>query len=224
MAIPGGFIDELVARSDIHSIVSTYVQLKKSGSGYVGLCPFHNEKTPSFHVDGDKQLFYCFGCGTGGGVISFVMKIEHLEFVEAVEYLAKRAGMEVPADREDAVLRQSRKRYIEMHRLAARFYYSMLLTPKGKLALEYFIRRGFDVKTIKQFGLGFAPDSWSELTAELKSKGFSEDELVEAGLSIKNPKGNVYDRFRNRVMFPIIDVKGDVIAFGGRVMDNSVPK
>lgn len=224
MAIPGSFIDELVARSDIFNIVSSYVELKKSGSGYVGRCPFHNEKTPSFRVDADKQLFHCFGCGVGGGVISFVMKIEHLEFVEAVEKLAQRAGMEMPEGTGEASERQGRKRYIEMHRDAARFYYSVLSTPEGTPALEYFSKRGLDVKTIKQFGLGFAPDQWDRLLKNMRSKGYKDDELIDAGLAVRNKTGRVYDRFRNRVMFPIIDIRGDVIGFGGRVMDDSVPK
>lgn len=224
MAVPGSFIDELVMRSDIFSVISSYVELKKSGSGYVGLCPFHNEKTPSFRVDADKQLFHCFGCGAGGGVISFVMKIEHLEFLEAVEKLAQRAGMEMPEGTGDTAERQGRKRYIEMHRDAARFYYSVLSTPDGAPALSYFSKRGLDVKTIKHFGLGFAPNEWDKLTKALRNKGYKDEELIEAGLSVKNKNGRLYDRFRNRVMFPIIDVRGDVIGFGGRVMDDSVPK
>ncbi len=224
MAIPGSFIDELVARSDIFSVVSSYMELKKSGSGYVGLCPFHNEKTPSFRVDTDKQLFHCFGCGVGGGVISFIMKIEHLEFVEAVEKLAQRAGMEMPEGTTDVAERQSRKRYIEMQREAARFYYGVLSKPEGAPALEYFSKRELTVKTIKQFGLGFAPNEWDKLIRSLRSKGYKDEELIEAGLAVKNKNGRVYDRFRNRVMFPIIDIRGDVIGFGGRVMDDSVPK
>ncbi|MDY3617841.1 DNA primase [Agathobaculum sp.] len=219
------FLDELSARSDIVDIVSQYVALKKSGANYFGLCPFHNEKTPSFSVSPDKQIFHCFGCGAGGGVISFVMKAEGLEFPDAVRYLADKAGMQVPeqgvADQRAA---RQRERLLALCKDAARFFYNTLWLPENRPVQDYFLRRGLHRRVMNQFGLGYAPAGWSGLMDAMLAKGYTREELLEAGLVSKNERGSMYDRFRNRVMFPIIDVRGNVIAFGGRVMDDSKPK
>lgn len=219
------FLDELSARNDIVDIVSQYVQLKKSGANYFGLCPFHNEKTASFSVSPDKQIFHCFGCGAGGGVITFVMKAEGLEFPDAVRYLADRAGMQVPeqgeADRQAA---RRRERLYALCKDAARFYYDTLWKPENRAAQQYFIGRGLHRRTMNRFGLGYAPDSFHALMDAMTARGYTRDELMDAGLVSRSEKGRIYDRFRNRVMFPIIDVRGNVIAFGGRVLDDSKPK
>jgi DNA primase len=219
------FLDELAARNDIVEIVSQYVALKKSGANYFGLCPFHNEKTPSFSVSPDKQIFHCFGCGAGGGVITFVMKAEGLEFPDAVRFLAARAGMQVPeqgeADRQAA---QHRERLYALCRDAARYFYSMLWLPENSDVQQYFLKRGLRRRVMNQFGLGYAPDSFHALMDAMAAKGYTREELLDAGLVSRSEKGHLYDRFRNRVMFPIIDVRGNVIAFGGRVMDDSKPK
>ncbi len=219
------FLDELAARNDIVEIVSQYVALKKSGANYFGLCPFHNEKTPSFSVSPDKQIFHCFGCGAGGGVITFVMKAEGLEFPDAVRFLAARAGMQVPeqgeADRQAA---QHRERLYALCRDAARYFYSTLWLPENSAVQQYFLKRGLRRRVMNQFGLGYAPDSFHALMDAMAAKGYTREELLDAGLVSRSEKGHLYDRFRNRVMFPIIDVRGNVIAFGGRVMDDSKPK
>lgn len=225
MAFDRGFLDELSARSDIVDIVSQYVQLKKSGANYFGLCPFHNEKTPSFSVAPDKQIFHCFGCGAGGGVITFVMKAEGLEFPDAVRYLAARAGMEVPEQGEaDRKAARHRDRLYALCKDAARFYYDTLWLPENRAAQQYFLQRGLHRRTMNRFGLGYAPDSFHALLDAMTAKGYTRDEMMDAGLLSRSEKGRVYDRFRGRVMFPIIDVRGNVIAFGGRVLDDSKPK
>ena len=224
MAIDQRFLDELNARCDIVDLVSRYVSLKKSGSNYFGLCPFHNEKTASFSVAPDKQIFHCFGCGAGGGPIRFVMKIEGLEFPDAVRFLAKQYGMEVPEDTADRGQRQRRDRLLELMKEAARWFYAQLHAPRGKAPMEYFVRRSLSKRTMNNFGLGYAPDSFHALLDAMTAKGYSKEELFAAGLIVRSPKGTYYDKFRNRVMFPIIDIRGDVIAFGGRVMDDSKPK
>ena len=224
MAIPESFVQSLVERADIVDVVSRYVKLKRSGSNYFGLCPFHSEKTPSFSVSPDKQIFHCFGCSEGGGVISFIMKIESLGFQEAVKFLADMYGMEVP---EDDYLKESRKRYerlLSLNKEAARYFHSVLMSEEGKAGLEYLLKRGISRKTITNFGLGYALDSWDGLVRAMSEKGYSKNELFEANLVSKNKSGGVYDRFRGRVMFPIIDARGNVIAFGGRVLDGSLPK
>lgn len=225
MAFDRGFLDELSARNDIVDVVSQYVQLKKSGTNYFGLCPFHNEKTPSFSVSPDKQIFHCFGCGAGGGVITFVMKAEGLEFPDAVRYLAARAGLQVPeqgeADRQAA---RHRERLYALCKDAARFYYDTLWKPENHAAQQYFLGRGLHRRTMNRFGLGYAPDSFHALLDAMTAKGYTRDEMLDAGLLSRSEKGHVYDRFRGRVMFPIIDVRGNVIAFGGRVLDDSKPK
>ena len=224
MLFPESFIDQLVARCDIHEIVSRYVSLKSSGSNHFGLCPFHKEKTPSFSVNTDKQIYHCFGCGAGGGVINFIMQIERLEFADAVEFLANIAGLALPEQENDQNSRKKRKRMLELYRDAARFYHAQLAQPAGAPAAAYFERRALTHATIAHFGLGYSPEDWDALLRAMTSKGYEKTELLEAGLVLKNKTGGLYDRFRNRVMFPIIDVRGEVIAFGGRVLDDSLPK
>ncbi len=217
-------MDELIARSDIVSVVSRYVSLTRRGSGNLGLCPFHNENTPSFSVSSDKQFFHCFGCGAGGDVITFVMKIENLDFPDAVARLAEWAGLEVPESTYGKGERSKRKRGQEACRDAARFFHERLKSPSGEDARKYLLERGLSPATITRFGLGYSPDAWSELLDELLGRGYSKAELLSAGLVTTGKSGKVYDRFRNRAMFPIIDVTGAVIGFGGRVMGEGEPK
>jgi len=225
LAIPSQIIQEITDKCDIVDFVSKYVRLKRSSGEYVGLCPFHGEKTPSFHVSADKQLYHCFGCGEGGTIINFVMKMENLSFLEAVKFLGEQVGIVVPenTDFDDKIAKRKQRLY-EINKEAGRFFYSMLASSEGKAAREYFSSRGLSKETIVKFGLGFAPDSWDKLFKHLKSKGFSEYEALDAGLIVKSQKGSAYDRFRNRVMFPIFDIRGNLIAFGGRVLDDSKPK
>ncbi len=225
MAFPESFLQELKMRNDITEIVSTYVTLKRRGRNMVGLCPFHGEKTPSFNVYTENGSFYCFGCGVGGDVITFIMKIENLDYVDAVKFLAQRAGMDMPENTYDDSMSKLRTRVFEANREAARFYYSSLYSPKGAKGLEYFHSRALSDRTIRHFGLGFADDDWSSLCKHLKSKGFKDNEIVAANLGVQRRNGNgIYDRFTNRVMFPIIDLRGNVIAFGGRIMTDEKPK
>ena len=225
MAIPEAFLDELVARSEISDVVSSYVHLTRKGNNLWGLCPFHNEKTPSFSVSTDKQIFHCFGCGKGGGVISFVMEIEHLPFVEAVRVLAQRAGMELPENGENEGYRRRKERLLALNKEAARFFHQLLLSPAGAAGAEYlFGKRRLSKGIVTRFGLGMSPDSWDGLLTAMAEKGYTKRELLDAGLAVDSKKGRIYDRFRNRVMFPIIDLRGEVIGFGGRVLDGSEPK
>ena len=224
MAIPEQFVDELVSRTDIVDLVGSYVRLNKKGNNYWGLCPFHSEKTASFSVSPDKQICYCFGCHKGGGAINFLMELENLSFVEAVQQLAQRAGMQVPESDYDKGRKERRERLLEMNKEAARYFHSRLYAPEGGQALDYLRRRGLSQATLTNFGLGFAPDSWDGLLNHLAGKGYDKKMVLEGGLAVSNDKGRIYDRFRNRVMFPIIDVRGSVIGFGGRVMDDSKPK
>lgn len=226
MAFPERFLDELVARSDITDVVSSYVQLtKRSGSNLFGLCPFHSEKTPSFSVSPDKQIYHCFGCGKGGGVISFIMEIENLSFPDAVRFLARRAGMEVPEDGEEEGTRNRRARMLELNRQAARFFYDNLSMPEGAAALEYINKRQISREMVVRFGLGFAPDSWTALADAMGKKGFTPGELLDAGLTKRSQRGGGgYDAFRNRLMFPVIDVRGSVIGFSGRILGDGEPK
>lgn len=227
MKINERFIQELQEKVDIESVVSSSITLKRRGKTLVGLCPFHNEKTPSFTVYPESNSFYCFGCGAGGDVISFVRRMENLDYIEAVKSVAQLAGMPMPEDGYDDTLSKQRMKLLSANREAARFYHERLMDPKNKDALDYFLNRGLSIGTIRRFGLGYAPNDWRELINHLKSKGFTEHELVLANLarrSDKNGRANFYDNFRNRVMFPIIDLRGNVIAFGGRVMDDSKPK
>ena len=224
MAIPERFIDDLVARSDIVDVVSDYLPLTKKGGSYWGLCPFHGEKTSSFHVVSDRQSYHCFGCGKGGGVISFVMELEHLPFIEAVRVLSKRAGMEFPEEENQGQFRKVRERLLAANKDVARFFHRKLYEDEGLSALRYLNERKLSKQTITRFGLGFAPDGWDHLLHHLTAMGYSKQELVEAGLAVSGQKGRIYDRFRGRVMFPIIDVRGNVIGFGGRVLDQTEPK
>ena len=224
MAIPSAFLDELVARSDIVDVVSDYVTLTPKGGSYWGLCPFHGEKTASFHVLPDRQLYHCFGCGKGGGVISFVMELENLPYVDAVRLLAKRAGMEFPERDMDESSRRKRAKLLALNKEAARFFHSQLHSPIGREGLEYLRGRGLSKGIMTRFGLGFAPESWDSLIKAMAQKGFDKGALLDAGLAVSNQKGGIYDRFRNRVMFPIIDLRGDVIGFGGRVLGDATPK
>ena len=224
MAIPSAFLDELVARSDIVDVVSDYVTLTPKGGSYWGLFPFHGEKTASFHVLPDRQLYHCFGCGKGGGVISFVMELENLPYVDAVRLLAKRAGMEFPERDMDESSRRKRAKLLALNKEAARYFHSQLHSPIGHEGLEYLRRRGLSKGIMTRFGLGFAPESWDSLIKAMSQKGFSKSDLLDAGLAVSNQKGGIYDRFRNRVMFPIIDLRGDVIGFGGRVLGDATPK
>ncbi|MBQ3405198.1 MAG: DNA primase [Oscillospiraceae bacterium] len=225
MAFSESFLDELTARNDIVSVVSEYVQLtKRSGSNMFGLCPFHSEKTPSFSVSQDKQIYHCFGCGKGGGVISFIMEIENLSFTDAVHLLAKRAGMTVPDDDTPAALKERRSRLLELSKSAARFYYNLLSTPKGSTAVEYINRRGISKEMVRHFGLGAAPNEWNCLSDAMMAEGWTADELLESGLAKKGRRGGLYDTFRNRLMFPVIDVRGSVIGFSGRILDDVEPK
>lgn len=222
--IPRSFIQQLVQRCDVEEVLSSYVTLKRAGRNVKGLCPFHSEKTPSFVVYPDTQSFYCFGCGAGGDVINFVMRVENLEYPDAVRLLARRAGMEVPEDGGDDSSKL-RARVLEANREAARFFHRCLKLPAGRAGYEYLHeKRGLPDKIISAYGLGFAPDSWNALTDYLRGKGFSEQELSAAALIAKGRNGGHYDQFRNRVMFPIIDLRGGVIGFGGRVLDDSKPK
>ena len=227
MRFDDAFLTELRSRADIESIISSYVNIKRAGRISKGLCPFHGEKTASFTVYPDTQSYYCFGCGSGGDVVTFIKNIENLDYLDAVKFLADRVGMDVPEDNTyDNSLNKKRLRILEANREAARFYHSCLGTKDGAIGYQYFRNRGLSDETIKRFGLGFAPDSFNALTNHLMGKGYTKQELVDANLarrSTKNPN-NIYDNFRNRIMFPIIDVKGSVIAFGGRVMDDSKPK
>ena len=225
MPFPDSFLQELKLRSDITEIASSYVNLKRHGRNMVGLCPFHGEKTPSFNIYTESGSFYCFGCGAGGDVITFIMKIENLDYVEAVKFLAQRAGMEMPENTYDDSLSKLRMRIYEANREAARFFHATLLSQRGQSGLNYLRGRALSDRTIRHFGLGFADDDWNSLCNHLKSKGFSEYEIYSANLAFKRKNGNgIYDRFVNRVMFPIIDLRGNVIAFGGRIMTDEKPK
>jgi DNA primase len=222
-------IDEILMRNDIESLIGSYVSLKRAGSNLKGLCPFHSEKTPSFTVYPSESSFYCFGCGVGGNAITFIRQMEHLDYPDAIEFLAKRAGITVVRDNDKTYEKPpiDKQRLLQMNVDAAKFFHMALYNtnPKSKEALAYFTeKRGLSHATIKHFGLGYAPDSFDSLLNYMTKKGYTRDELVIAYLVSKNEKGHYYDSFRNRVMFPIIDVSGNVIAFGGRVMDDSKPK
>lgn len=224
MPIPKSFIETLRMSCDIESIVSSYVKLKRSGRNETGLCPFHSEKTPSMVVYNDTQSFYCFGCGAGGDVISFIMRIENLGYVEAVKFLAQRVGLEVPDDGVEDHASKMKPIILEMNRLAARFYHGVLRSPEGRPGQEYFSGRRLTPQTIVKYGLGYAPNTWNTLRDYLRSKGFRDEQMYEAGLLNKGKSGSYYDAFRNRVMFPIVDLRKNVIGFGGRVLDDSKPK
>lgn len=219
------FLTQLRNRCDIEDIIGRYVNLKKTGSSTVGLCPFHSERTPSFHVSGRKQMFYCFGCHKGGDVITFIMEAEHLPYVDAVVFLANMVGLPVPQKNVfDMEIAELRKRILEINRAAARFYFDTLFKPEGKAGLEYFKNRKLTPTTVRRFGLGYAPDSWDSLLKHLLDKGYALDDIKAAGLAIQSKTGGKhFDRFRSRCMFPIIDHRGNVIGFGGRTMDANNP-
>lgn len=228
MRIGDDFLNELRSRIDIESLISQYVNLSKRGRNPKGLCPFHNEKTPSFTVYPENQSFYCFGCGAGGDAVTFLRRIENLDYVEAVRQLAEKAGMRMPEDGYDDTLAKHRQRLLAANREAARFFHQTMMSPQGKIGLDYFAgQRRLSMQTIKHFGLGYAPDSWDGLLRHMQSKGFTNQELFDANLvrkSERNGRVSYYDNFRNRAMVPIIDLRGNVIAFGGRVLDDSKPK
>ena len=222
MDFPEAFLDELVARNPIEDVVGQYVNLKRSGSNLFGLCPFHSEKTPSFSVTPDKGMFYCFGCHKGGGVINFEMEIEGLSYPDAVRVLAKRAGLEVPDDEQYQSRYRQQERLWALHKEAARFFHSRLYAPVGANALQYAASRGMPKSILTKFGIGYAPDSWTDLVDYLRSKDYTDQELRDSGLvTVSKKNGNLFDRFRDRLMFPIIDVRGNVIGFGGRIMNNA---
>jgi DNA primase len=224
MSIPDTFLQEIKFRCDIETVVSKYVNLKKNGKSLKGLCPFHSEKTPSFLVQSDEQYFHCFGCGAGGDVISFIMKIENLDYIEALRFLSEQAGLTFPDDQADDGVTALRRKILEMNRETARFYNALLMSPLGERGLSYLTDRKLSLHTIKSFGLGYAPENWDVLLNHLKSKGYTVEEMRAAALVSKGKNENFYDQFRNRVIFPIIDIRGNVIAFGGRVLDGGAPK
>lgn len=225
MALSESFLQELKFKTDIEDVISGYISLKKRGNTSVGLCPFHNEKTPSFTVYNDTQSFYCFGCGAGGDAVTFIKKIENLDYMDAVKSLAERAGLQMPEDGTyDDSLAKKRRRILEINRETAKFYYSYMMSPEGSEGLNYYLNRGLKQNTIKRFGLGYAPNDWDRLLKHLKEKGFSISDMVDANVVKRSKNGHYYDTFKNRVMTPIIDVRGNVIAFGGRVLDDSKPK
>ena len=219
MAFPASFIDELVARNPIEDVVGQYVSLKRAGANMFGLCPFHGEKTASFSVAPDKGIYYCFGCHKGGGVINFQMEVEGMSYPDAVRALAKRVGMEVPEDEQYQSRYRQQERLWALHKEAARFFHAQLYSPVGKHALEYALGRGMSRGILTTFGVGYAPDSWDSLVKAMRAKGYTDEELKESGLvTVSQKNGNLFDRFRDRLMFPIIDVRGNVIAFGGRIL------
>ncbi len=222
--IPDSFIEELRIRTDINDLIGSYVQLKRSGRNLSGLCPFHSERSPSFVVYNDTQSFYCFGCGAGGDIITFTKMIENLDYVEALKFLAQRAGLQIPEANVDDREARLRMRALEVNRATAKFYHSSLMSPSAKEAQDYLINRGLNKKTITKFGIGYAPDSWDSLYKHLLSEGFSLNEMVAATVVAVNKKGNGYDSLRNRIVFPIIDVRGNVIGFGGRALGDQTPK
>lgn len=226
MAIPDSFLDELNGRLNIVDVVSSYLPLTKKGANYWGLCPFHHEKTPSFSVNESKQIFHCFGCGKGGGAIRFVMEMDGLPFPEAVRKLAEREGLQVPEEGPgDGRWREKRRRVLELNREAARFYRAMLSDPRGAAVASYIRdKRRISPKFSARFGLGAAPDAWDSLITAMGDKGYDKADLIDAGLAVAGKNGGVYDKYRNRLMLPVIDVRGDVIGFTSRVMDDSTPK
>lgn len=216
-------ISEICAANDIVDYVSKTVQLKKSGRDYSGLCPFHNEKTPSFHVSADKQLFHCFGCGASGNLVQYVMRTENLDFVDAIKILADNAGINVPEDdyTVDNELYNKKKALYEMNKIAARFFFDQFKTPDGVRALEYLKNRGLTAKTVTTYGIGYAPASYDALLNHLRDKGYSDEQITVGSLAVSRD-GKIYDKFRDRIMFPIIDTRGNIIGFGGRIMKEIV--
>ncbi len=225
MPLPEEFLYQLKLANSIDTVIGNYVSLKRSGHDHVALCPFHSEKTPSFHVYTDTQSFYCFGCGAGGDVVTFIKRIENLDYIESIRLLAQRGGLDMPENSADNSAGQLKKRIYEINRETANYYFRQLVSGEDKNGLKYFVTRGLKPETIKKYGLGFAPASWDGLKNHLTSLGYNDNEMLAAGVvNLGKNEKNVYDAFRNRVIFPIIDLRGNVIAFGGRVLDDSVPK
>ena len=224
MTYSDDFLEQLRAACPMETIAGNYVNLIRRGRHYVCNCPFHSEKSPSCTIFPDTQSFYCFGCGAGGDVITWVRRMENLEFTDAVKQLAEKSGLQVPNDREADRRAQLRTRIFAINRETANFYFRNLIAGNDKRGLQYFVSRQLKPETIKKYGLGYAPDSWNTLTDHLLKKGFTEEELLAANVAHRSGKGNLYDAFRGRVMFPIVDTRGAVIGFGGRVLDDSQPK
>ena len=222
MPFSDDFLERIKDGNEISSVVSSYVSTKRAGHDSVCLCPFHSEKTPSCHIYSDTQSFYCFGCGAGGSVIQFIMLIEHLDFQESVRFLAQRAGIPMPEDSYDRTA-DIKQRLLEINREAARFYRDILISDKGAEGWNYLRGRGLSENTIRKYGLGYAPDDWSTLKNHMLAKGCTEQELVDAALLVRHQKGSTYDKFRHRVMFPIIDRRGNIIGFGGRTLEPEAP-
>ena len=223
---PTAWMDDFYSRVDIVQVVSAYVPLKKNGSRYWGLCPFHHEKTPSFSVNGEQNLYYCFGCKAGGNVVQFVEEMEHLTYREAVEYLARQIHMPIPETQEDPDYerrRSQRERLLGANKAAARWYHAQLWLPENQRILDYLHKRGLDDGTIRKFGLGAAPEEWDALTRALEQQGYTQEELRLAGLTIVKQESR-FDMFRNRAIFPIIDAQGQILGFGGRAMGDAQPK
>ena len=224
MPLPDSFLQELKARSDLAEIASSYVSLKRTGKNMVGLCPFHSEKSPSFNIYPDNGSFYCFGCGVGGDVITFVRRIENLDYMEAVRFLAQRAGLTVPENQIDDGMAKVRTRILALNRETARFYYSVLMSEQGAAGKEYFEQRRLQPATVRHFGLGYSPPGRFSLVDFLEKKGFTQQEMILANVAFQSHSGRAIDRFHGRVMFPIIDLRGNVVAFGGRTLGDDKPK
>ena len=218
MAIPEDVINEIKYRNEIETVISQYINLKRRGKNLVGLCPFHSEKTPSFTVYPESGSFYCFGCGVGGDVFSFTGLVENLDYIESVKLLAERSGVALPDSGYDDSMQRLKNRIYDINRETARFFHNYLMSPNGRWALDYLLQRGLTPTTIKRFGLGAAPDSWDALLNHLKAKGFTIEEMLTANVIGKSQRGSFYDRFRKRVMFPVINIRGNVVAFSGRAM------
>lgn len=224
MSIPDSFIDELKLKNDIEGLVSGYVSLKRRGRNLFGLCPFHNEKTPSFNVYPESNSFYCFGCGIGGDIITFIERIENLDYLEAIKFLATRVGLTVPDNNIDNGISDLKRKILEINRESAKFFHTKLFQPEGKEALLYLRKRGLPDSIIKKFGLGYSPNSRYSLIDFLTKKGFKRTEIVQANMAYSNANGSISARFFDRIMFPIIDLRGNVVAFGGRTMKDIKPK
>lgn len=226
MAIPNSVIEDIKQRSDIESVISSYITLKRRGKNLIGLCPFHGEKTPSFTIYPESSSFYCFGCKAGGDVFTFIKLIENIDYIDAIKLLAERAGVTITETGEADAIHKLKQIIYEINREAAKYYHSYLMSPQGKSCLDYYLSRGLSLQTIKKFGLGAAPDRWDGLLRHLQNKGYSTEDIVLANLASKSTKGTFFDRFRNRAMFPIINVRGNVVGFSGRRLseDKTVAK
>ena len=225
MPLPDEFIYQLKTANPIESTVGRYTNTLRRGRDYIALCPFHSEKTPSFHIYTETQSFYCFGCGAGGDVITFIKRIENLNYIEAVKLLAQWGGLEVPDRQQNDRTSELRKRILEINRETANYYYKQLVSGSDKKGLEYFVKRRLRPETIKKYGLGYAPESWDGLSRHLRSLGYTKEEMIAANVQTVSRDGKkIFDTFRKRVIFPIIDIRGNVIAFGGRALDDSIPK